>query len=159
MYSDASLKRRCLVLSTGFYEWRHVFPIGKKGQLLKTAVKYPYHIELKNNPYFYIAGIWQNWTDKDTGENIDAFALITTKANSLMEQVHNSKKRQPTILTEDLAYEWIFGGLSEQRITEIATYQIPAEEMQACTIRRDFKEALDPTEAFTYEDLPALAPN
>ncbi len=76
-----------------------------------------------------------------------------------MEQVHNSKKRQPTILTEDLAYEWIFGGLSEQRITEIATYQIPAEEMQACTIRRDFKEALDPTEAFTYEDLPALAPN
>jgi putative SOS response-associated peptidase YedK len=113
---------------------------------------------LIRQPYFFIAGVWQTWTDKDTGEIVDTFALCTTKANKLMEQVHNSKKRQPTILTEDLAYEWIFSDLTEQRITEIATFQIPAEEMQACPIAKDFKEALDPTAAFEYSDLPALLP-
>jgi hypothetical protein len=34
----------------------------------------------------------------------------------------------PAILTEDLAAEWISDGLSEERITEIATYQIPAKK-------------------------------
>jgi len=32
----------------------------------------------------------------------------------------------PTILTEDLACEWLFGDLAEERITEIASYQFPA---------------------------------
>lgn len=158
MYREAALKRRCLFLSSsGFYEWRHVFPMGKKGQPLKTAVKYPYHIRLKGEQeYFLIAGIWQPWTDRETGETIDTCALITTKANKLMQQVHNSKMRMPCILTEELAGEWISDGLTEERITEIATYQIPAEEMEAYTIQKDFKTALDPTERYEYEDLLAL---
>ena len=48
-----------------------------------------------------------------------------------MEQIHNSKKRMPTILTEDLAWEWLFGNLDEERITEIARYQFPTEQMEA----------------------------
>ena len=45
--------------------------------------------------------------DKETGETVDTCALVTTKANGLMEQIHNSKKRMPTILTSELAGEWI----------------------------------------------------
>jgi hypothetical protein len=73
-----------------------------------------------------------------------------------MEQVHNSKKRMPCILTNELAGEWISDGLSEDRIAEIATYQIPAEKMEAYTIRRDFREALDPTEKHQYQEILAL---
>jgi hypothetical protein len=76
-----------------------------------------------------------------------------------MLQVHNIKKRMPTILTEDLAYEWLFGNLDEKRILEIASFQYPASEMQACTIAKDFREALEPTKEFEYEDLPALELN
>lgn len=61
-----------------------------------------------------------------------------------------------TILNEDLAWEWMFGKLSEQRITEIAKTQYPPEVMEACTIARDFQTALEPIAAFSYEDLPAL---
>jgi len=61
-----------------------------------------------------------------------------------------------TILTEDLAYEWLFGNLDEKRITEIATFQFSAQEMEACIITKDFRSALDPAEPFKYEDLPAL---
>jgi putative SOS response-associated peptidase YedK len=156
MYRDAALHRRCLVLSSGFYEWRHVNPIGKKGLPLKTAVKYPYHIHIPEQEYFYMAGIYQPWTDKETGEQVDTFAIVTTKANALMEQVHNSKKRMPVILNEDLAYEWLFGKPDEKRITEIGTTQFPAEKMAAYSIAKDFREALSPLEKFGYSELPAL---
>src|SRR5215212_278228 len=60
IYREAALKRRCLVLSTGFFEWRHVYPLNKRtGQPLKTAIKYPYYITLKDREYFYMAGVWQ----------------------------------------------------------------------------------------------------
>ena len=53
IYREATLKRRCLVLSTGFFEWRHIYPLNKRtGQPLKTAIKYPYYISLKDKGYF-----------------------------------------------------------------------------------------------------------
>jgi len=160
MYRDAALNRRCLVLSSGFFEWRNVYPLNKRtGQPLKTAVKYPYHITVKDAPYFYMAGIWNPWHDEETGEHIDTFAIVTTEANALMAQVHNSKRRMPTILDEELAYEWMFGNLTEERITEIAKSQFPAEKMEACTVAKDFRESLEPTNGFYYEDLPALELN
>lgn len=157
IYREAALKRRCLVLSSGFFEWRHVYPLNKRtGQPLKTAIKYPYHISVKNKEYFFMAGVWQPWTDKSTGEYVESFAIVTTAANKLMEQIHNSKKRMPTILNEDLGYEWMFGNLDEKRITDIALTQYPADQMEACSIAKDFREVIEPTKEFSYEDLPAL---
>ena len=154
IFRDAALNRRCLVLSSGFFEWKHVYPLNKRtGFPLKTANKFPYHIKLKDREYFYMAGIWQPWTDKETGEYVESFAILTTKANLLMEEIHNSKKRMPTILTEDLAYEWLFGELDEKRISEIAQFQIDPALMEAYTIRKDFRECLEPTERFEYGEL------
>jgi putative SOS response-associated peptidase YedK len=145
MYREAALKRRCLVLSSGFYEWRHY-----------RKASYPYFIKLKGREYFFMAGIYQPWTDKETGETFDTYAIVTTKANALMEQIHNTKKRMPVILPEDLAFEWMFGKLDEKRLQELASYQLDPDCMQAYTIRKDFRMALDPLEAFDYELLPAL---
>jgi putative SOS response-associated peptidase YedK len=157
IYRNAALKRRCLILSTGFYEWRHIHRINKRtGQPNKTAEKYPYFISIKNRNSFFMAGIWQPWTDKETGEQVDSCAVITTKANGLMEQIHNSKKRMPTILNEDLAWEWMFGNPDEKRILEIAATQYPAEEMQAWTIKKDFLHSLCPADPFVYPELPPL---
>ena len=103
-----------------------------------------------------MAGIWTPWTDRATGEYVETFAVVTTKANALMEQIHNSKMRMPTILNDDLAWEWLLGNPDEKRISEIAQFQYPSNEMEAYTISKDFREALDPAEPFLYEDLPAL---
>lgn len=160
IYKDATLNRRCLVLSTGFFEWRHVFPANKRtGLPLKTPNKIPYYISLKDREYFFMAGVWQPWTDKATGEYVESFAVVTTEANSLMAQIHNSKKRMPVILNEELAYEWLLGNINEQRIAEIAAFRFPASEMKACTIAKDFREAPEPAKEFQYEDLPALELN
>jgi len=157
IYREAALKRRCLVLSSGFFEWRHIYPLNKRtGQPLKTANKYPYFITVKDREYFYMAGVWQPWTDLTTGEYVESFAIVTTEANQLMKQVHNSKERMPTILNEDLSYEWMFGKLDEKRISEIAKSQFPSEQLEACPIAKDFRDALEPSKPFQYEELPEL---
>ena len=155
MWADAPEKRRCLVLSTGIIESRHIFPLGKKGEPLKTAVKYPYQVGLKDREYFFFPGIWNAWTDKETGEHVDTFALITTEANALMKQIHNSKERMPTILNDDLAWEWMMTNPSKERLTEIALTQIPSRMMEACTIGKEYRTAGE-VNAFEYPELPAI---
>jgi putative SOS response-associated peptidase YedK len=103
-----------------------------------------------------MAGIYQPWTDKNTGETIDSFAIVTTAANDLMSKVHNKKKRMPTILSESLAHEWLQEGLIESRIKEIANFQLANEDMEAISIRKDFKTAVHPQEKFVYAELPSL---
>lgn len=159
IYRASALERRCLVLSSGFFEWRHHFPLNKRTQEpLKTSLKIPHYITVKDKLYFFMAGIYKPWTDKGTGETVDTVSIVTTAApeGHLMAKVHNSKMRMPAILNDELAYEWLFGKLDEERITEIAKTQFPSDQMEACTIAKDFKTALEPTAPFIYEDVPAL---
>ncbi len=151
MFRDAALKRRCLVIASHFFEWRHFKPEGAKKD-----IAYPYLIGVNDAEIFYMAGIWQPFTDKETGETMDTFAIITTGANSFMQPIHNTKKRMPTILTEDLAWKWIMEDLSEEDIQQIASSQFPSESMFAYTIAKNFKTAEDPLAEFEYEELPPL---
>lgn len=165
LYKDAALNRRCVVFIQSFYEWYHHFPMKKNGERRKTPDKYPHHILLKDNPYNFtmIAGIWNPWKHEELNEETGeletfvtpTFALVTAPANELMAKIHNSKKRMPTILTKELAEEWIQDGLSEQRITEIATYQYPSDKMEAYSIRKDFQEIVDPKTKQLYPELEA----
>jgi putative SOS response-associated peptidase YedK len=151
LFKPAALNNRCLVLSSGFYEWRHYKPAGAKKE-----IAYPYFISLKEQPLFYMAGIYQPWTDKETGETMDTFSIVTTKANVLMEQIHNKKKRMPTILNEAQATEWISPNVSESKIMELASFSIDESIMSAYTLDKGFRTASNPMETFEYHDLPAL---
>ena len=151
------MQRRCLVLSTGFFEWRHFYRHHKvTGLPLKTPDKYPYFVNVKDAPYFFMAAVWQPWTDQDTGEHVNTVSVVTTEANSLMAQVHNAKLRMPTILDDELAWRWMTADLSPDEIEQIARTQYPSAKMEAYTITKDFQALLDPTEPFAYADLPAL---
>ena len=149
-YKEAALHRRCLVLSSGFYEWRHYTPPGGRD----TA--YPYYIELKDREYFFMAGIYNPWIDQSSGELLDSFAILTTAANPLMEKIHNKKKRMPVILPDELASQWIRSDISVNEISLLAKYQLKDEYMTAHTIRKDFRQLEEPREKFLYEELPTL---
>lgn len=162
LYKDAALNRRCILFVDGFYEWHHFFPMGKKGQPLKTPVKYPHHIYLddKTTPFFMIAGIWNPWkheeVNKETGEIekmvTPTFAICTTKANGLMQKIHNSQERMPTMLTKELAEQWISDELTQEQITEIAAFQYPQNLLKAHTIPRDFQEINAPKSKHKYPE-------
>lgn len=147
MWADAAVTRRCLVLSTGLIESRHIPKIGKKGQELKEMIKYPYVVGVKDHEYFWFPGLYNEWLDPETGKFVNTVALGVTQANELMKQIHNSKLRMPSILTDDLAWEWMMtrptnGKLTEAneaRLSEIALTQIPSKLLEACTIDKDYR--------------------
>ncbi|MBX2887880.1 MAG: SOS response-associated peptidase [Ferruginibacter sp.] len=95
------IKNRCLVIADGFFEWQWLDKEGKKKQ--------PYILTLQNNIPFAFAGLYSHWTDKNTGEIISTFTIITTQATGIMAEIHNSKKRMPVILTKGNEDYWLDG--------------------------------------------------
>jgi len=94
-YRNAYKHRRCIVLADGFYEWR------KQGN-----AKTPYFISLESGQPFALAGLWEDWTDRDSGESLQTTTLITTDANDFMSQLHH---RMPVILEAATATDWLAG--------------------------------------------------
>src|SRR5436305_235525 len=67
-FRSAFKKRRCLIPTTGFYEWM-VVPGAKKKQ--------PVHIRLIDGQPFALAGLWERWTGAE-GAEVESCTIITT---------------------------------------------------------------------------------
>lgn len=93
--------QRCLVIVNGFYEWQWLDKAGKKKQ--------KYLIEIENQEPFTLAGLWNDWIDKSTGEVISTYTIVTTEATGLMQEIHNSAKRMPMVLNPEEEKLWIEG--------------------------------------------------
>lgn len=157
VYRQATLHRRCIILSSGFYDWRHIYPINKRtGEPRKTPEKYPYRVMVNGREYFWMAGIWNAWSDADTGEYVESVSMVTTKANEVMAQIHNSKERMPTMLTDDLAFDWLFKPMNEGEISALAQWQIPYTQLSYYTLKKDFLSSVDPLQPHYYPDLISL---
>jgi putative SOS response-associated peptidase YedK len=146
-YRNAIRNKRCLVLCSGFYEWQTL-----KGK------KYPYYISLKDDEIFVFAGIWESWTDRDTGEMIKTFSIITTRANDLVAGIHNIKKRMPVILQPEKARQWLNKELTEDQLKEMMK-PIGSDLMKAHTIRKIMpgSPANDVPEIMAYYHYPGIA--
>lgn len=93
------VSNRCLIFADGFYEWQWLDPKGKNKQ--------KYLLTLSSDEPFAFAGLWSQWTEKSTGEMLQTFTIITTEANTLMSEIHNSRKRMPAIVAN--ADAWLRG--------------------------------------------------
>lgn len=123
-FRHAAEQKHCLVLADGFFEWQEY-----------QGKNYPYYIRLKTKESFAMAGLWDAWKDPETAEVLQTYTVITTKANPLMEQIHNKKKRMPVILPKDHERDWIDPSLSKQAAEALlVTYDETL--MEAYTISR-----------------------
>jgi putative SOS response-associated peptidase YedK len=129
LYGESIMKRRCLILCSGFFEWRHKDPTKKNPE------KYPFYVSLKDEGMFVFGGIWESFTITETGESIKTYAIITTPANPLMELVHNSKKRMPLILGPEDATKWLDNHLNQEEIKSLIK-PFDASKLKAIPIRR-----------------------
>lgn len=123
LYADSFLNRRCLVLCSGFFEWREV----KKEKI-------PYYITLKNDEIFVFAGIWNITTDTK-GNTEKSFAILTIDANEFMAEIHNTKNRMPLILSPEDAKHWLTPNLSVEELNKIIK-PLPSSEFKAHTIKK-----------------------
>lgn len=77
---------RCIIPSSGFFEWSH------DGQKTK------YQFNLPGISALYMAGMFQNFN------NERRFVIITTAANNSMSEVHN---RMPVVLNKEEKDRWM----------------------------------------------------
>ena len=130
-FRQAARYNRCLVYIDGFYEHHH---FGGK--------TYPYFIYLKDNGPMILAGLWSEWTDRETGELWNTFSIVTTEGNPLLAKIHNNPKlkgpRMPLILPEEIADQWLMEVEDELDIkavqAQILSY--PEEALAAHTVAR-----------------------
>jgi putative SOS response-associated peptidase YedK len=68
-------------------------------------VDYPYLIRRKDHEALIFAGIWDEWLDKNTGELIKSYAIITTAASKLLQGIHHH--RSPLKLDDEQIDAWL----------------------------------------------------
>lgn len=110
--------KRCLVPSSGFFEWQ------TQGKL-----KIPYFIRGIEQPVFSIAGLYDTWLNPSSGAQEKTFTILTTEANALMAEIHNSKQRMPLILSPNEEANWLNGQLALQDVSNRASIELAAWEV------------------------------
>jgi putative SOS response-associated peptidase YedK len=89
--------RRCIIPANSFFEW-------KKLDKSKKPKKQAYAIGMGNKGVMSIGGLWQECKNHDTGEKVLCVTIITTKPNTLMEDIHD---RMPVIVGDDNVPMWL----------------------------------------------------
>lgn len=91
--------KRCLILVDGFFEHYHY-----------QGKTYPFYIKMKDDRPFFFGGLYSYWKNEKEGIGKHTVSLITTKANPLLEKIHNggaNAGRMPFIVPEELSDKWL----------------------------------------------------
>ncbi|MEX2370016.1 MAG: SOS response-associated peptidase [Bacteroidales bacterium] len=115
-FKQSVKNRRCLIIACGFFEWQHH---GKQ--------KIPWYIHHKDQALLAFAGVYDQWENPENSDVVQTFSIITTRANPLMEKIHNTKKRMPVLLPENQEQQWIDQSLSEKEADNLL---LPMDEQQ-----------------------------
>jgi len=129
-FRKSLLTKRCIIPSSGFFEWSHDPDTDGSGQLTLgdfasgqqprkrsngTRRKQKYLFRVPGEKVLYMAGLYNVY------EGERRFVILTTAANGSVADVHD---RMPLILRKDLLRDWLFSGeramnlLSESPILE-----------------------------------------
>lgn len=94
-FRGAWKRNRCLIPVSGYYEWQ---TIGKE--------KLPWYFTRRDGEIVTTAGLWDEWTDTQTGEVLRSCTMIITEPNKFVAEVHD---RMPVILEKDQWDAWLSG--------------------------------------------------
>ncbi len=121
-FSSSFREKRCIIPVKGFYEWQHV-----------EKRKIPWYIYRSDNDIITLAGLYSEWKPEPDSEPLKTFTIITTEANKLMAEVHNSKKRMPVVLDRSDEKKWIDITFPPEKALEMLK-PCPSEVLKAHTI-------------------------
>lgn len=141
---------RCLIPADAFYEWKPItIPKASKGKANRTEQKQPMCIRMKDDTPFMFAGLYSVWKPPTHDDaELPTYTIITTSANTLLEQIHN---RMPVILDEEHFDQWLDPDYKDVETLAQLLKPYPAERMKAYPVSRivnspknDVPECLQP---------------
>ena len=93
-FRDGFKRTRCLIPVSGYYEWQDT-PGGKQ----------PWYFTARDgSPALTVAGLWDEWKNRETGERLKSCTMIITEPNAFVAEVHD---RMPVLLTEKQFEPWL----------------------------------------------------
>lgn len=100
-FKEPARNKRCLILLDGFYVHHYI-----------DKLAFPYHIQLRSELPFSVAGLWDEWVDRDSGQIKRTVSIVTTTANELLAKISNDPKsesgpRMPVILSRASERDWL----------------------------------------------------
>ena len=117
-FKRAFQSRRCIIPTSGFYEWKRT----------EDGKKKPYFIHLKNNKLFAFAGLWEKWNDPATEEDIFTCTIVTTAPNEMMANLHD---RMPLLLENKHQDDWLNPDIKDTDYLQQLVKPFPSEHMTA----------------------------
>ena len=120
-FRAAMKRRRCLIPTDGFYEWKAV-----------GGRKQPYFVRLKSSAPMAFAGLWECWTGPN-GEELDTAAIVTTHANRLLTPIH---ERMPVIVRPSAYPRWLDPGITDPAALADILKPYAADEMTAYRVSK-----------------------
>jgi putative SOS response-associated peptidase YedK len=121
-FRESAKYRRCLIYLDAWYEHHHS---GKN--------TYPFRIGMKDGSPLPIAGLWDEWADKETGEIHYTASIVTTAGNRLLSLIHNNSKaemgpRMPVILHPEKQNDWLIRFHGEEDKKMLSSLIRPLED-------------------------------
>ncbi len=95
-YRHLIAHNRCVVLSSGYFEWQRI-----------GSGKQPWYIYPTERSVLPLAGLWDVWNTADMSP-LYTFTIITTDARNDLTRIHN---RMPALLKTGQIQSWIEGKL------------------------------------------------
>ncbi|MGY3055428.1 putative SOS response-associated peptidase YedK [Pedobacter sp. UYEF25] len=126
--------KRCIIPVNNFFEYKHV-------KEEKEVQKLPYLIHPVEQPFFNLAGIYSHYKNPATDQWITSFSIVTEPANVFMAGIHNSAKRMPLMVSNELINDWINPSSPQKMVDEIMQFACDDSYLAAYRVRQDLKKA------------------
>lgn len=112
-FKESLEQRRCLVVTTGFYEW-----VGPP------RARRPVLLRFEDGHAFAYAGLWARWQPKDGGAPVESCTIVTMPPNALVARVHD---RMPLMLDPKIDAASIERWLDLSRRPDLTALQQPRD--------------------------------
>ena len=91
LFKESFIKRKCLIISNGYYEWKKI-----------DNIKQPYFISIPKNELMFFGGIWRQEIKNNVKTNV--VCIITKNANKDLSKIHS---RMPLIMSHNEGLEFL----------------------------------------------------
>ncbi|MFT4980332.1 MAG: putative SOS response-associated peptidase YedK [Bacteroidia bacterium] len=152
-FKASARNNRGVVVLDSFYEHHHF-----------SGNAYPFNVKRKNGGALVVAVLWSEWTDKEVGEVVRSFSIVTTEGNEMMSVIHNNPKkkepRMPVILEDAAINVWLGTEKTDDMHLSLLPLckPLPKDSLQAHAVRplrgkRALGNVPEAIEAFEYPEL------
>jgi putative SOS response-associated peptidase YedK len=90
--------KRCIVPSTGFFEWKTI-----------NGDKQSFFIYPENKALFSMAALFDTWKEIGSGKLLTTFTIITCESSGFMNDFNFDHNRMPLLLKSEMEKDWLVG--------------------------------------------------